>query len=113
MHKMSKKPSKVHASSARIAVGSALGSSNFGNGSPLSYLAERPDLSALSDPNIVVNFKNLSKKDSTTKSKALEDLQSYVSSQVNDHGDLEQAFLEAWVGASVSEPATQQPFPIS
>lgn len=99
---MSKKPSKAQASSTRVAIsnaGPAFGSSGFGSGSPLSYLAEQPDLSALSDPNVVVSFKNLTKKDSTTKAKALEDLQSQVS---DDSGGVEEAFLEAWVGGSVS-----------
>lgn len=62
--------------------------------SPLSYVAEPPDLSSVSDPNTVVAFKNLAKKDSTTKAKALEDLQAYVSSS---GADLEEAVLEAWV----------------
>ena len=95
---MSKKPSKVQASSGRIAIGNP--SLAFGSGSPLSYLAEQPDLSGLSDPNVVVNFKNLSKKDSTTKSKALEDLQSYADSHLQRGDDVEDAFLQAWVGAS-------------
>lgn len=102
---MSKKQFKAQASSSRAftsagAFGSSLGAgSAFGSASsPLSYLAEQPDLSAVSDPNIVVNFKNLSKKDTSTKSKALEDLQSYVSSLLEQKQELEEAFLEAWVG---------------
>jgi hypothetical protein len=61
--------------------------------SALSYLAELPDLSPVSDPNIVVAFKNLSKKDSVTKGKALEDLQALLSSE---DSQVEDAVLEAW-----------------
>jgi hypothetical protein len=42
----------------------------------------------------VVYFRNLSKRDSTTKAKALEDLQAYVSSLSEPP---EEGFLEAWV----------------
>ena len=104
---MSKKQFKAQASSSRAfsaggAFGSSLGGgSAFGSASsPLSYLAEQPDLTAVSDPNVVVNFKNLSKKDSSTKSKALEDLSAYVGSLIEQKQELEEAFLEAWVGKS-------------
>jgi len=104
---MSKKHVKAQASSARAfssagALGTAFGStSGFGSASSaLSYLAEQPDLTAVSDPNVVVSFKNLSKKDSTTKSKALEDIQSYVGSLIEQKQEPEEAFLEAWVGES-------------
>ena len=65
---------KSQASSARAA-------SNFGgfgsfqtSASPLAYVAEQPDLSHISEPSVVVSLKNLSKKDSTTKAKALDEL---------------------------------------
>lgn len=109
---MSKKPFKSQASSSRAvsgAFGGALdgstfggitGSSSFGavRSSPLSYVYEPPDLSGFSEPNTGVAFKNLQKKDGTTKSKALEELQTYVSSLESDRGGLEEAVLEAWVG---------------
>jgi len=105
---MSKKQFKAQASSSRaFAAGGAFGSSAGGSSvfgsasSPLSYLAEQPDLLAVSDPNVVVNFKNLSKKDSSTKSKALEELQVYVGSSIDRKQELEEAFLEAWVGMSL------------
>ena len=107
---MSKKQAKSQASSSRVGLeqdsnifGSAFGStSGFGtSASPLSYLAEQPDLSALSDANVVVNFKNLYKKDGTTKTKALEELQTYVDRHNAESRALEEAFLESWVGASV------------
>ncbi|EOO00110.1 putative c3hc4 type (ring finger) zinc finger containing protein [Phaeoacremonium minimum UCRPA7] len=54
------------------------GFSTSSSGSSLSYLAEPPDFSSISDANVVVSFKNLLKKDSTTKAKALEDLVAYT-----------------------------------
>ena len=99
---MSKRQIKAQASSSRVAsgaFGSGFGSTStsaFGaTSSPLSYVTEPPDLSSISDPNIIVAFKNLSKKDGTTKAKALEDMQTYVSSL---SGQVEEAVLEAWVG---------------
>ncbi|KAG8167355.1 hypothetical protein KVR01_003044 [Diaporthe batatas] len=68
------------------------------NSGSLSYLSEDPDLSSLSDPNIVVSFKNLLKKDNTTKSKALADLIQYTQAHPNEtDGGVEEAILEAWV----------------
>ena len=94
---MSKK-FKSQASSARAASSTTFG---FGNNagfqtasSPLSYVTEQPDLSAISEANIVVAFKNLGKKDSVTKAKALEELQEYVSATISD---VEGPILEAWV----------------
>ena len=112
---MSKKTFKSQASSSRAvagasfggvpdgnAFGSGFGSSTFGavSTSPLSYVYEPPDLTRLSDPNVVVAFKNVQKKDGTTKAKALEDLQGYVSSLDSDTEGFEEAMLEAWVGLS-------------
>jgi len=98
---MSKKQFRSQASSGR-AISSANFAGAFGGGtgtfqtytSPLSYVYEPPDLSDISDPNVGVYFKNLMKKDGTTKAKALEDLQGYVTSldvQIDD------ALLAAWV----------------
>lgn len=57
----------------------------------------------MSDANVVVDFKNLSKKDPTTKSKALEDLRSYVLEHPYEKdGGVEEAVLEAWVCCSLS-----------
>ena len=99
---MPKRPVKTQASSTRAASGAFGGgfgspspAATFGKpSSPLTYVSEPPDLSSISDPNVVVAFKNLSKKDSTTKAKALEELQSYVSSS---SGNIEDSVLEAWV----------------
>ena len=76
------------------------GSSVFGvvPSSPLSYVYEPPDLTGLSEPNVGVAFKNLQKKDGTTKAKALEDLQTYVGALNSEKGGWEDAMLEAWVG---------------
>ena len=109
---MSKKVFKSQASSSRAVsgafgadgtrFGSSIGTPAFGAvaSSPLSYVYEPPDLTGFSDPNVVVAFKNLQKKDSTTKSKALEDLQSYVSLLGTDAGGVEEVMLTAWVGNS-------------
>jgi hypothetical protein len=96
---MSKRAAKS-ASSARAA--STFGSAAFG-ASPaaafsvastqLSYVSEPPDLSGISDPNVVVYFRNLSKRDSTTKAKALEDIQAHISKE----DSAEEGLLEAWV----------------
>ncbi|EXJ90200.1 hypothetical protein A1O1_03299 [Capronia coronata CBS 617.96] len=102
---MSKK-FKSQASSARAA-SAAFGASSFGVGSlsggfrsavsSLSYITEQPDLSGVSNPNIVVALRNLTKKDSTTKAKALEELQEYISS-VSSAEQIDPGLLEAWVG---------------
>ncbi|CAK7564557.1 MAG: hypothetical protein SEPTF4163_002451 [Sporothrix epigloea] len=66
--------------------------------SGLAYVAERADLSAISDAHAVVSFKNLVKKDSTTKARALEELVAYA--QANPYsqgGGVEDGILEAWV----------------
>ena len=112
---MSKKSFKSQASSSR-AVSGAFGqsevSSSIGNfgitstfgavpSSSLSYVYEPPDLSSVSDPSIVLALKNLQKKDSTTKSKALEELQVYVLSLAVESGGVEEAILEPWVGLVV------------
>ena len=90
---MSKKQFKSQASSGRAV---AFGSSAFGStqSSVLSYIQEPPDYSAISDANLVVALKNLSKKDSTTKAKALEDIQAYVA---KPEAEVEESLLEAWV----------------
>ena len=99
---MSKK-FKSQASSSRAA-SSTFGapSSGFGgssafqtNTSPLSHVTEFPDLSSITDPKVKVALKNLTKKDSVTKTKALEDLLEFLSA---DAASLtEWQFLEAWV----------------
>lgn len=101
---MSKRAFKSQASSAR-AISSAFGSSSLAFGtpqagfqtaaSPLSYITEQPDLSGISNPQIVVAFKNLGKKDSTTKAKALEELQEHLSSATGQDG-IETAVHDAW-----------------
>ncbi|KAH7118758.1 RING zinc finger protein-like protein [Dendryphion nanum] len=98
---MSKRSAKSQASSARAATGgfgSAFNSSTTpafgGSPSQLSYITEPPDLSSISDPNVVVYFRNLSKRDSTTKGRALEDIQARVLAQQEP---VEEPVLEAWI----------------
>ncbi|KAI4248736.1 MAG: hypothetical protein LQ352_005828, partial [Teloschistes flavicans] len=104
---MSKKQFKSQASSSRAVSGAFAASDGtlgtFGGGgfglvssSPLSYVYEPPDLSAISEPNIVVAFKNVQKKDSTTKAKALEDLLQYTTALEKANG-VENAVLDAWI----------------
>lgn len=92
-----KKQYKSQASSARAGgLTGGFGSQAFGTSqsSVLSYVQEPPDYSSLNDATVVVAFKNLSKKDATTKAKALEDLQAYVEPQRVEVTD---SILEAWV----------------
>ena len=64
----------------------------------LSYVAEPPKLSSISDTQVAVSFKNLQKKDGTTKAKALEDLVTHVQAHPFEaHGGVEDAILDAWV----------------
>jgi hypothetical protein len=90
---------KSQASSSRASAGtgfSVFGSTSTNN--TLSYLAEPANLSAITDPNVVVSFKNLSKKDGTTKTKGLDDLRAYVSVHpYSEGGGVEDPILEAWV----------------
>ena len=109
---MSKRQFRSQASSSRAFSGAFgaqdenLGGTGFGissglgmvSSSPLSYVYEPPDLSRVSDPNMVVAFKNVQKKDGTTKAKALEDLQSQVGALSTEQTRLEDSVLEAWVG---------------
>ena len=109
---MSKKQFKSQASSSRAGSSAfgpqtgAFGNSSFRSPSAfgavsaslLSHVYEPPELGSISEPNVVVALKNLQKKDSTTKAKALEDLQSHVSSDTVKQTGIEDPILEAWVG---------------
>ncbi|KAG9229306.1 hypothetical protein BJ875DRAFT_202556 [Amylocarpus encephaloides] len=96
---MSKRQFKSQASSSRAVPESPFGRLNGTSiKSTLSYrAAEFPDLLSISDPNIVVAFKNLSKADGTTKTKALDLLGEYAAQHPNEHGGVEDSILEAWV----------------
>jgi E3 ubiquitin-protein ligase listerin len=96
---MSKRQFKSQASSGRVS--SAFGgfgntSSAFGGArsSVLSYVQEPIDYSAIENPNLVVAFKNLTKKDGTTKAKALEDLLEFATPSDAVIAD---SVLETWV----------------
>ena len=95
-----KKAFKSQASSSNAAFGDGLsGALGFGTAqraSILSYVYEPPDLSRISRPDITVAFKNLQKKDSTTKSKALEELESFLHSVQHDSNGVEDVVLDAW-----------------
>ncbi|KAE9363590.1 hypothetical protein N431DRAFT_550388 [Stipitochalara longipes BDJ] len=100
---MSNKSFKAQASSSRAAVGGGFGGVYLGvgsapsSGSVLSYLTPPPDIQWISDPNVVVSFKSLSKKDAITKTKALEDLRAFIQSPPEFQTSIESAILEAWV----------------
>ena len=108
---MGKKAFKSQASSSRAVsgafggtldgnpIGGGYGSTGFGgaSASPISYIYEPPALSGLAEPNVVVAFKNVQKKDSTTKTKALEDLQAFANQEAKKDVP-DEALLEAWVG---------------
>lgn len=102
---MKKNHAKAQASSVQNASTGAAFGSGFGNASTafgagasrLSYLAEQPDISSLSDSNLVVIFRNLSKKDTTTKAKALEELQAFVSELKSRQDEVDESFLTAWI----------------
>ncbi|KAK3674595.1 hypothetical protein LTR78_005681 [Recurvomyces mirabilis] len=93
----SKKVFKSQANSGRASGGlGAFGNSAFGSShsSALSYIQEPLDFSTISDVNVVVSLKNLSKKDSVTKARALEEIQTYVA---KPDTDVEEGLVEAWV----------------
>ncbi|KAI2777322.1 Zfp294 protein [Daldinia loculata] len=99
---MSRKPAKSRAAAGNTFT--SFGSSTFSafstasRGADLSYLAEPPNLSSISDANVVVSLKNLQKKDATTKAKALEELVTYVQAHPYERdGGIEEPILEAWV----------------
>lgn len=101
---MSKK-FKSQASSSRAATNSfgsfggfsSVFSSQGREPSSLTYVAEPPDLSQVSEPQLVIAFKNFLKKDEITRTKALEDLKDYISTVEACSGTLDDGVLEAWV----------------
>ncbi|KAG8628996.1 hypothetical protein KVT40_002861 [Elsinoe batatas] len=94
-----KKSFKSQASSGRATFGApsfgGFGSSAFDSGSsPLSHVYEPPNLTTISDANVVVQLKNLMKKDGKTKSKALEDLIAYTTT---NKADIEEGVFTAYI----------------
>jgi len=73
--------------------GSPGGFGGFSSSTTLSYITPPPDLSGIPQ-DIVVPFKNLLKKDSVTKGKALDEILAYVRGH---DGELEESILGAWV----------------
>ncbi|KAK1146565.1 hypothetical protein N8T08_002995 [Aspergillus melleus] len=101
---MSKK-FKSQASSSRAAAG-AFGTFGGFSGafstqgrepSSLTYVAEPPDLSRISEPQLAIAFKNFLKKDEVTRTRALDELKDFVSGVESSRGTLDDGFLEAWV----------------
>jgi E3 ubiquitin-protein ligase listerin len=98
---MSKNQFKTAASSSRAASSPSTGFGAFGStatASKLSYLAELPNLSSISDPNLIVAFRGLRKPDTTTKLRSLSTITSYVEEHSTvENGGVEDPVLEAWV----------------
>lgn len=63
----------------------------------LSYLTPPPDFSAIPQE-VVVPFKNLLKKASTTKEKALQDILSHVQSLGTEGKTLDESTIDVYVG---------------
>lgn len=104
---MSKK-AKAQASSSRAVAAGFGGFGGFGgfssafssqgkSPSALPYVAEPPDLSLISEPQLAVAFKNSLKKDEITRAKALDDLKEHISRTGEHKESLDDGFLEAWV----------------
>lgn len=66
--------------------------------SRLSFSNPPPNLSQISDSNLVVSFKSLSKKNDTTLAKALDDILAFVKTHPDEEGGgIEDAVIKAWV----------------
>ncbi|GKZ19947.1 hypothetical protein AbraCBS73388_005061 [Aspergillus brasiliensis] len=100
---MSKK-FKSQASSSRAAASTFGGFGGFSGTfssqgkepSSLTYVAEPPDLSRISEAQLAIAFKNFLKKDEVTRTRALDDLREHVASVESRSGTLDDGFLEAW-----------------
>ena len=105
-HSTMSKKFKSQASSSRAAASTfgAFGgfsgafSSQGREPSALTYVAEPPDLSRLSEAQLGIAFKNFLKKDEVTRTRALDDLRDHVAGVESRGGTLDDGFLEAWVG---------------
>lgn len=104
---MSRRPYKTQASSARVAFGTTnllqslptiASSGQRSHDSQLSYVTEPPSLDQISDSKLVVLLKNLSKRDGTTKAKALDDILNLIN---RPEYDLDNSVVEAWVGFNI------------
>lgn len=94
---MSKGQFKTQASSSRVAISGHEGFGSGAHSSSLSYLTKHIDLSGIDCPHIVVAFKNLSRKDDTTRSKALQDLHFHINAQITEKNEVDVAVIQAWV----------------
>ncbi|KAI6244900.1 E3 ubiquitin-protein ligase listerin [Erysiphe necator] len=94
---MKKAQFRSHASSSR-AISAGFGGLAFNTThSPLSYFAKAPDLSSIENPYVVVAFKNLTKKDESTRYRALLDLRAHLIAQAKEANGLNDHIIEAWV----------------
>jgi len=92
-----KKQYRYQASSGRAASevpNAAFGTNAFNTpSSVLSHVYEPPDLSSISDSNVVVYLKGVMKRDGTTKAKALEDIHGFIS---KENVKIEEGLILAW-----------------
>ncbi|KAJ1333266.1 E3 ubiquitin-protein ligase listerin [Microdochium nivale] len=77
--------------------GAGFGGFSTSSASNLSYLTEFSDYGSISDPNVVIAFKNIQKRDTATRQRGVEDLLAYAIAHPHDKdGGVEDAVLEAW-----------------
>lgn len=97
---MKKAQFKSHASSSR-ATSASFGGLTFNNPySSLSYFTKAPDLSGIENPHVVVAFKNLTRKDENTRSRALQDFRAYLHAQAKEKNEIDDNIIEAWVSSN-------------
>ncbi|RKF64735.1 putative c3hc4 type zinc finger containing protein [Erysiphe neolycopersici] len=94
---MKKTQFKSHASSSRATISGFGGLALIKPHSSLSYFIKAPDLSSIENPHVVVAFKNLTKKDENTRSRALQDLRAYLHAQAKERNGIDDHIIEAWV----------------
>ncbi|KAK6355425.1 hypothetical protein TWF696_004523 [Orbilia brochopaga] len=101
----SKKRAQASSASAAAALSGKSTGSAFGfpshhardrTSSPLSYFAEPPDIKSISDPNLVVVFSNLLKRDDTTKEKAVAELLDWVTEQASIENAVVNCFVQLY-----------------
>ncbi|KXJ86177.1 hypothetical protein Micbo1qcDRAFT_153373 [Microdochium bolleyi] len=92
------KPAKERAHQKHTGrAGAGFGGFSTSSASNLSYLSEFSDYASISDPNVIIAFKNIQKRDTATRQRGVEDLLAYALAHPHDKdGGVEDAVLEAW-----------------
>ncbi|POS86077.1 hypothetical protein EPUL_002085 [Erysiphe pulchra] len=94
---MKKAQFKSHASSSRATSAGFGGLAFIKPHSCLSFFTKAPDLSSVENPHVVVAFKNLTKKDENTRSRALQDLRAFLHAQTKEKNEIDDHIVEVWV----------------